>query len=128
MSADIDPILQKNFVKAFVCDINENAKEYDMVWVQGTVKEVINEDVAELQDVADSVATIAICGLKDLVQEPRDSFLKKGKYMQILGQVVVKDPKPQIKTVKFVLINELVLQEFWPIEVEEAKQVLMTSE
>ena len=127
MPVDIDPNLKKNFVKAFVCDIKENVKKYDMVWVQGAVKEVITDDLVELQDVADSFATISICGLKDLVKDTRDSSLKAGKYIQILGQVMVNGSKPQIKTIKFVLINDLVLQEFWPIEVEEAKQVLMES-
>ena len=58
MPADIDPNLKKNFVKTFVCDIKENVTKYDMVWVQGIVKEVITDDLVELQDVADSFATI----------------------------------------------------------------------
>ena len=126
MAAEIHPNLQKNFVKAFICDIKGNVHKYDMVWVQGTVKEVINNDLVELQDVADSFTTIIICGLRDLIDKQRYLRLE-GKYIQILGQVIIKGPRPQIQTVKFVQVDESVLQELWPIEVEEAKQVLMES-
>ena len=122
---DIDPNLRKNFVKSFICDILDNLADFDMVWIQGRIKRIRNKDCVEIFDVADSSSVIPICGLEaipDRIKGP----VGKGIYYQILGQVMKNaGDYLKIRTVKFIPIDDELVQESWPVEVEEAKAILM---
>ena len=122
---DIDPNLRKNFVKSFICDILDNLADFDMVWIQGRIKRIRNKDCVEIFDVADSSSVIPICVLEaipDRIKGP----IGKGIYYQVLGQVMKNaGDHLKIRTVKFIPIDDELVQESWPVEVEEAKAILM---
>ena len=122
---DIDPNLRKNFVKSFICDLFGNLCDFDMVWVQGRIKRIRTKDSVEIYDVADSSSVVPICGLEaipDRIKGP----IGKGMYYQILGQVMKNaGDHLKIRAVKFIPIDDELIQESWPVEVEEAKAVLM---
>ena len=122
---DIDPNLRKNCVKSFICDILDNLADFDMVWIQGRIKRIRNKDCVEIFDVADSSSVIPICGLEaipDRIKGP----IGKGIYYQVLGQVMKNaGDHLKIRTVKFIPIDDELVQESWPVEVEEAKAILM---
>ena len=111
---------QKIHVKCLCCDILQTPKKYEMVWVQGTVRQVLDQDHIEVQDHADSSAiSVEAVTKNDCIK------FKKGDYCQVIGQVVLQpNRKPQIRADKVVTIEDPVLQEAWPLEVEEAKEVL----
>ena len=124
MQGDLDPNLRKNFVKSFICDILENLSHFDMVWIQGKIRRIRNPDCVELFDVADSSSVIPICGLETIPDRFKGP-LGKGQYYQVLGQVMQNagDDHSKIRAVKFVPIDDELVEESWPVEVEELKNV-----
>jgi len=110
----VNPDLLKPFLKVSIRDLARNhVKEKQMVWIQGTVTE-IKDDLIELNDVN---------GESVLVTPGENQNVEKsscGKYYQILGYY---EGNQKVRAVKIVEIESDILQELWPLEVQEISRI-----
>ena len=133
--------LLKPFVKLFISDLSRVTRcrpeggwtlpdkhqrpPLHMVWIQGSVKGITrNSDVFEIEELGSNnrIGSVnVICSGIGIPYSP-----KKGEYCQVLGEIVedpAKNLAAAIRAIKIVPIQDAVLQEMWPIEVEELKNV-----
>ena len=105
---NVNPDLLKPFVKVSIRDLVLNRiKSMQMVWIQGNILKINNDGDVELNDADDSVM-INSC--------PNIQNLSCGKYYQVLGYY---EEKRKVRAVKVVQVESQILQEMWPLEVQE---------
>ena len=93
-----------------------------MVWIQGVIAEVIDENNIKVQDEHVSNHNAIVTNCKEAARIPlASSSLSIGDYFQILADIVqVSAAKTLLRAVKIVPISDHVLKDAWPLEVKES--------
>ena len=92
-----------------------------MVWIQGVITEIIDENNIRFQDDHVSTHNVTVTNCKEARIPLANSSLAIGDYCQILGDITqVSTSKTMLKAVKIVPISDNVLKGVWSLEVKES--------
>jgi len=92
-----------------------------MVWIQGVITEVLDENIIRFQDDHVSNHNVTVTNCKAARISLANSSLAIGGYCQILAEITqVSTAKTLLKAVKIVPISDQVLKDVWPLEVKES--------
>ena len=92
-----------------------------MVWIQGVIAEVIDENNIRFQDDHVSIHNVTVTNCKAARTPLASSALAIGDYCQILADITqVSTAETLLKAVKIVPISDHVLKDVWSLEVKES--------
>ena len=92
-----------------------------MVWIQGVIAEVIDENNIRFHDDHVSIHNVTVTNCKAARIPLASSALTTGDYCQILADITqVSAAETLLKAVKIVPISDHVLKDVWSLEVKES--------